>query len=113
MANNSADIVETIRINYSQLDDNRDAIFAACATDAQRAQFRALFAAAREAYFDALDKAFDVNNPTVQTLTQQLDTTNKDIQGQVTALKDVVAFLNTVAAAVKLATTLAKLAAAA
>ena len=107
----SADVVETIRITYSQLDNNSDAILAKCTTDAQRDNLKASLASARGAYFDAEEKAFAMGNPTVRTLTQQLDTSNKDLQAQLVELKNIVAFLNAAVEAAKLAVSLASLAA--
>ncbi len=108
-----ADIVAAIKNTYDQIDDNFDALYAKCATDDQKQQLKSLLASARDAFFAATAKSLTDNNPTVDSLTKQLQDTNADLDKQLTDIKDIVATLNLCTEALKLAASLATLAAAA
>ena len=109
---NGNDILAGIKQTYDQLDDSFDAIYAKCQTDAQKKQLRSLFASARDTYFAAAAKTLTDKNSTVDALTKQLHDVNQQVQEQLDGLKDIVAVLNLCTEAVKLAASLATLAAA-
>jgi len=111
---NSNDILDGIKKIYDQLDDDAsfDALYTKCHTGEQKRQLRSLLACARDTYFAAAAKALTDKNPTVDALTKQLHEVNQQVQGQLDDLKDIVAVLNLCTEAVKLAASLATLAAA-
>ncbi len=108
-----ADIVAAIKDTYDEIDDNFDALYAKCTTDDQKQQLKSLLACTRDAFFAAAAKSLSDNNPTVDTLTKQLQDTNADLGDQLTDIKDIVATLALCTEALKLAAALATLAAAA
>jgi uncharacterized protein YfbU (UPF0304 family) len=109
---NGNDILAGIKKVYDQLDDSFDALYAKCQTDDQKRQLRSLFASARDTYFAAVAKALIDKNATVDALTKELHGVNDQVQGQLDDLKDIIAVLNLCTEAVKLAASLATLAAA-
>lgn len=108
-----ADIVTAIKETYDQIDDNFDALYAKCTTNDQKQQLKSLLASARDAFFAATAKSLTDNNPTVDALTKELQDTNSDLDKQLSDIKDIVAALNLCTEALKLAASLATLAAAA
>ncbi|HLH51035.1 MAG TPA: hypothetical protein VKV96_16975 [Roseiarcus sp.] len=110
MAKNN--ILAEIKKVYDQLDDSFDALYAECQTDEQKRRLRSLFASARDTYFAAAAKALTDKNATVDALTKELHGVNDQVQGQLADLKNVVEVLNLCTEAVKLAASLATLAAA-
>jgi len=108
-----ADILAAIKNTYDQIDDNFDTLYAECTTADQKQQLKSLLASARDAFFAATAKSLTDNNPTVDALTKELQDTNADLDEQLTDIKDIVAALNLCTEALKLAASLATLAAAA
>ena len=109
---NGDDILAAIKQTYDQLDDGFDELYAKCQTGAQKQQLRSLFASARDAYFAAAAKALTDKNATVDALNKELHDVNQQVKAQLDDLKDIVALLNLCTEAVKLAASLATLAAA-
>jgi hypothetical protein len=109
---NGDDILARIKKIYDQLDDSFDALYAKCQTDDQKRQLRSLFASARDTYFAAAAKALIDKNSTVDALTKELGDVNDQVQAQLADLKDIIAVLKLCTEAVKLAASLATLAAA-
>jgi hypothetical protein len=105
------DILAAIKATYDKLDDSFDDLYSKCATDAQRVQLRSLLNSARDTFFAAAAKALTDNNPLVDTLTKQLQDVNTQVHAQLTSLTNIVATLDLITEAVKLAAPLAKLAA--
>ncbi len=110
---NGSDILAAIKQTYDQLDDSFDALYTKCLTSEQKRQLRSLFASARDTYFAAAAKALTDKNLTVDALTKQLHDVNTQVQTQLDSLKDIVAVLDLCTEAVKIAASLATLAAAA
>ena len=98
---------------YRLLDDNFDALYTACTTDAARATLRALHASARDAYWKAIADGLHDDNLVVQGIRRDLVQATARIQDQLATLVDVTAVLSMLTDAVRLAGALVGLAAAA
>jgi hypothetical protein len=110
---NETNILAAIKNTYDQLDDKFYALYAKCENDDQRQQLKSLLASARDAFFAAAAKSLTDNNPTVIALTKQLQSANGELTNQLADIKDVVSALALGTEALKLAASLAVLAAAA
>ena len=107
------EILKAIETLYRNLDENFDDIYAGCKTDDQRKTLRSTFVASRDAYFKAVKENLCENNPLVDKITSDLNNTNQNIAADLQGIQDIVEFIKLCSAAVQLADSLAKLAAAA
>lgn len=108
MSNPNLDQIEK---TFDLIDDNFDALYAQCSA-AQKPQLMSLRDAARDAFWKAASENLADDHDLVQQTAQELQTVNGQIQQDVSSLQDISAFLNTLTQAVKLAATLATIAAA-
>jgi len=108
----SGPALDAVHDTYRLLDDHFDDVYAACQTDAQRAQLRALHASARDAYWKAVADGLRDDNQVVQDIQRDLAAATGRIQQQLKTLQDVVAVLQVMTEAVRLAGALVGLAAA-
>jgi len=104
--------LDAVHDTYRLLDDHFDEVYAACQTDAQRAQLRALHASARDAYWKAIADGLHDNNQVVQDIQRDLADATGRIRQQLQTLQDVTAVLAVMTEAVRLAGALVGLAAA-
>jgi hypothetical protein len=88
---------------HAFIEDNWDALYAACRTDADRTRLAALQGWARDAYLTAIDQGFQADASTVAQLSRDIAAATRAIGGQLVALKDITAGLALLATAVKLA----------
>lgn len=104
--------LDAVHDTYRLLDDHFDAIYAACRTDAERAQLRALHASARDAYWKAVADGLHDDNLVVQDIRRDLATATARIGEQLATLQEVADLLGAMTEAVRLAGALVGLAAA-
>ncbi len=96
---------------YLHLERNFSKIHGKCQTEAQKKEFLNLYSAARDAFWQAQARTLADNSATVQSIRKELKDTTKQVKSSTKKLKDIVAFLNLVKEAVKLAAAVASLAA--
>ena len=106
MSESNKQIEET----WNAIDDSFDEAKAKCTTDQQWKDLQDLHNEASTAWWAAQRKVFDENNSAVQETREKLKKANEDLKTAKENLDDIVAFLKFAAAAVDLATALAKLA---
>jgi hypothetical protein len=78
-----------LETTYTTLQAQIGALLAACQTQDQRDALNTQYVAARTAYWSCINKAFHDDDPTVVSLTKQLDTSNQQLQTYVTQLGDI------------------------
>jgi hypothetical protein len=78
-----------LEATYITLQAQIGVLLAACQTKDQRDALTAQYVAARTAYWSCVNKAFHDDDPTVVSLTNQLDASNKQLQTYVTQLGDI------------------------
>jgi predicted phage gp36 major capsid-like protein len=101
---------QQVENTWNAIDDSFDEAKTKCKTGKQRKDLQDLHNEARTAWFAAQRKVFDENEPAVQKTREKLEEANEDLKTAKENLDDIVAFLKFAAAAVDLATSLAKLA---
>ena len=111
-ADPSGEALAAVHDTYRLLDDHFDEVYAACRTDASRAELRALHASARDAYWKAVAGGLHDDNLVVQGIRRDLAAVNARIEGQLATLEEVAAVLRLLTEAVRLAGALVGLAAA-
>ena len=104
--------LDAVHDTYRLLDDHFDDIYAACRTDAERAQLRALHASARDAYWKAIADGLHDDNLVVQDIRRDLADATARIDEQLATLEEVTDVLRAMTEAVRLAGALVGLAAA-
>jgi hypothetical protein len=78
-----------LETTYITLQAEIGALLAACQTQDQKDALTAQYVAARTAYWSCINKAFHDDDPTVVSLTNQLDASNKQLQTYVAELSDI------------------------
>jgi hypothetical protein len=78
-----------LETTYITLQAEIGVLLAACKTQDQRDALTTQYVAARTAYWSCINKAFHDDDPTVVSLTSQLDTSNKQLQIYVKQLGDI------------------------
>jgi uncharacterized protein (DUF3084 family) len=101
-----------IKKTYRLIDDNFDAVYTK-STDKQRKELITARDAARDTFWRAAASDLSDNNSLVKSISKDLETTNKQIEQELKNLQNVVGILKVITQAVKLAASLAVLAAAA
>lgn len=97
---------------FRELLRSRSKLLAACTTDEQRDLVVDQYVEARDAYFKALEARLIHNNAVVEQLRRELKTANITMKAALKKVTDVVAAIDVVTAAVRLAASLVTLAAA-
>ena len=107
------DILAQLKSTMDQLENNFDDLYAAAKTDDDRTDLRHRLTAARDAYWMAVDRGLKDHNQFVNDLADDLVAQNRALAAQIKSLKDFTTFLDIATEAVKLAASIAALAAAA
>lgn len=97
----AATAYELLRDQYFLLDRSFNRLFAAAATDAERDALRRDYVTARDAYWEAQNRAFLEDDPLVDALERELAAARTTIEERIERLDDVPAALAAVAEAVR------------
>lgn len=112
MATNTHDAnLAAIKATWRFLDDNYDELYAACETQDQRDRLRNLHMVARDAFFAAIAARLEDDNQVVQGIRKDLAAANAASKKSLAGLKKIVDVLQLLTQAVRLAGSLAALAA--
>ncbi len=94
---------------YLTLMRNLGDLLKACQDEKQRDSVRTAYTTARDNFRKAQNQVFDENNAQVKALTAKLDTRQKEMTAALGHLEQIAGVLDTIAAAVKVGTSLAAL----
>jgi len=108
----NASNLAAIKQMYFLIDDNFDSVYSQCKTGEQKQQARDVRDGARDAYWRAVAADLSDDTNLVNSIRNELQAANKEIKDSLDDLKDIVAFLKVATEALKLACSLALLAAA-
>jgi hypothetical protein len=98
--------LEAIQSLYFTLDLNFNKLFDACQTSAQKDEFRRDYVNARDAFWEARNRAFADNDPLVVSTVQRLVECRDSIDADLENLQNIVKVLNTISAGVSFASRL-------
>ncbi|MGC2108630.1 MAG: hypothetical protein WA655_03885 [Candidatus Korobacteraceae bacterium] len=104
------DALSSLENQYIFLTNHLDEYLAACKTDAQKQVVIDNYVAARQNYWNCINKIFKDNDPQVSAAVKQMSTAQQDLKDSLAKLDQIAAVLNTIATAVKIGGELASLA---
>jgi hypothetical protein len=107
------EILAQLKDTMDQLEDNFDALYAAAPDNQAKEDLRQRLTASRDAYWMAVDRGIKDRNDFVNSLADDLAQQNKDLGKEIQNLNNFSQFLGVATEAVKLAASIAALAAAA
>lgn len=96
------DAYRLLRDNYFLLDRSFNRLFAAATTDAERDALRRHYVTARDAYWEAQERAFLEDDPLVEALERELARAQETIEERIETLADVSAALAAIAESVRI-----------
>src|SRR4051794_6251377 len=105
--------LESIQDLYFKLDQNFNTLYAACQTPDQQNQLRRDYVNARDAFWEARNRAFLDQGPVVASVVNDLQNAKQSLDSDLKNLKDVVQTLKTIDTAVSFASRLIAVGAAA
>lgn len=97
---------KTLKEQYFFLDSNYNKLLDACTTNEQRDKFRHDYVNARDNFWEAQNRIFMENDPTVKKLVEELKSSQEEIEEMTNDLKNIVKTLDAISASVKLASSL-------
>ena len=104
----SSNALASIEDTYFYLDDNFDALYAACGNDdAKTRSLRSSYVTARDAFYASVNKVIADNDPLVRSESQQLMSLNNQIQQSVISLGSIATVLQKIDSAIQLVTKIA------
>lgn len=112
MKKNSNEYLSEIETTYRTIDKSFDKVIAECKSEEEKKMVVASRDAARNAFWQAVDTNFSVNSVLVERARNDLSSVNKKLKGEIESLKNIALLVNVMEDAVRLAVSLAALAAA-
>jgi HEAT repeat protein len=97
-----SEAVTALQNIYFAIQQNISAMLAACQTQAQRDELMSKYVAARQNYWQAINKVFHDDDPAVKTLVTQANDAAKTLTAISTNLGDIATVLNDITKAVTL-----------
>lgn len=95
--------IEELETTYNLIDRNFEKLMEQATSESQRKQLKQDYVVARDAYFVALARALDENDPVVKDLAADLTRVRQDIVQKLQDLQNVVAIFGLLTSAVRLA----------
>jgi hypothetical protein len=102
-----SDALTSLESIYFAIQKNISSVLAACKTQAQRDQIMAQYVAARQNYWQAVNKAFHDDDPAVKALVTQATTSITKLNALSTSLGNITTVINDITKAVTIGSQIA------